>query len=230
MAAAHIVKSPGNLVGDLFNRQAFDGLTRPRLQFRLERTQQGFDRIEVNRGRDSVQSRAKLVENWVEFARAGARIDEAVEFAADFDKYRLKGLRVGVGAAGGGELGVEFVQQPFDRAGVDRCGWKRLKGLSDAIDPPGQVVERARIDRHGSARPSNFLVEPRRDLLQAPLNRRERGRGGRALDLLTGSREQRGQLGGLGMGSRTHTKPLDAVSQLADLALQPLKRRRSQHG
>ena len=168
------------------------------------------------------------MENRVQLARADLRVSEAVELVADFDKYRLEGLGVGVGAAGGGELGVEIAQEPFDGAGVDRCGRERLKRLADAIDAARQVVERARIDRRGSVRASDFLIEPRRDLLETPLDRDERRRGRRAFDLSTGFREKRGHLGGLEVRSGTCAEPLDAVSQFADLALQPLKRRRAQ--
>ena len=170
------------------------------------------------------------MENRVQPPRADLRIGEAIELVADFDKYRLEGLGVGVGTAGGGELGVEIAQKPFDGAGVDRCGRKRLERLADAINASRQVVERARIERCGSVRASEFLIEPRRDLLQTPLDRDER-RGGRgAFDLPTGFREQRGHLGGLEVGSGTRAKPLDAVGQFADLALQPFERRRAQRG
>ena len=203
---------------------------RPRLQFRLERTQQGFDRIEVN-GDATASSRAP--NSWrigSSCARAGLRVDEAVELVADFDKYRLEGLSIGVGAAGGGELGVEIAQKPFDRAGVDRCGRSASRDCrtpsirrAKSSNGPGSIAA-------GGVRASNFLIEPRRDLLQAPLDRGERRRGGGAFDLSTGFREKRGHLGGLEVGSGTYAEPLDAVSQFADLALQPLKRRRAQRG
>ena len=106
--------------------------------------------------------------------RPDLRASEAVELAGDFGEDRLEGLGVGVGAAGDGELGVEIAQEPFDGAGVDRCERKRLKRLADAINTARQVVERAGIDRRGSVRSSDLLIEPRRDLFQTSLDRDKR--------------------------------------------------------
>ena len=150
MAGAHIVKAAGDLVGDLFNDLPIDGRSGARLELGFKRTQQRLDRTEINRRRDRVESRAELVENRLQLARAGLGVSEAVELVADFDEYRLEGLRIGVGAAGGGELGVEIAQKRFDRAGVDRCGRARLERLADAVDAARQVVKRAGIDATGA--------------------------------------------------------------------------------
>ena len=85
-----------------------------------------------------------------------------------------------------------------------------------------------RIDRRGRVLASDFLIEPGCDILQTPLDRGERLRRRGAFDLPTGFREKLGHLGGLELGSGTYGKSLDAVRQLADLALQPFKRRRAQ--
>ena len=223
-----IVKPARDLVGDLFKNLALDRLGGARLQLGLERAQQGFDRIEVDRRRDRVESRAELVENRVQLPRADLRVSEVVKLVADFGEYRLQRLGVGVGAAGGGKLGVEIVQEPFDWAGVDGRRRKRLKRLADAIDASRQVVERARIERCGSGRPSDFLIEPRRDLLQTLFDRDKRRRRSGALDLSAGFREKRGHLCGLGMGSGARAEPFDAISEFPDLALQPFKRRCAQ--
>ena len=86
---------------------------------------------------------------------------------------------------------------------------------------PGSIAAEA-------VRASEFLIEPRCDLLQTPLDRDERRRGRGAFDLPTGFREKRGHLGGLELGSGARAEPLDAVSQFADLALQPFERGRAQ--
>ncbi len=91
-----------------------------------------------------------------------------------------------------------------------------------------RVVERTGIERHGSVRASDLPIEPRRNLLETQLDRDERGRGRRAFDLSTGFRKKRGHLGGFEVRSGACAEPLDAVSQFADLTLQPLERRRAQ--
>jgi len=148
-----------------------------RIELGLERAQQGLDRIEINPSRDRVKPRSELVENRVQPPRADPRISEPIKFVADFDKYRLKRLGVGGGAAGGGELRVKIVQEPFDWPGVDRRTRERLKRLADLVDTARQVVERAGIDRCGSVGAGECLIKPRGDLLQAPLDCDERGRG-----------------------------------------------------
>ncbi len=168
------------------------------------------------------------MENRIQLPRADCRVSEAVELMTDFGEYRLEGLGIRVGAAGGGELGVEIAQELFDGAGVDRRGRQLLKRLANAINTSRQIIERAWIDCRGSVRASDFLIEPRRDLFQTPLDRGERRWGRRAFDLPTSFLKKRGHLCGLEVGSGTCAELLDAVSQFADLALQPLKRRRAQ--
>ena len=72
------------------------------------------------------------------------------------------------------------------------------------------------------------MIEPRRDLFEALLDRDKRLRGCGAFDLSAGFREKRGHFGGLKVRSGVGGEPLDPVSQFADLALQSLKRRRAQ--
>ncbi len=224
------MKSASDLVGDLLDDLPIDGRGAARLKLGLKRAQQRLDRTEINRRRDCIQSRAELVEDRLQPARADLSVSEAVELVADLDEYRLEGLHIRVAAAGRAELGVEIAQKPFDRTGVDRCGRARLEGFADAVNAARQFVKRSRIDRRGSVRASDFLIEPRRDLLQALLDRDERRRGRGAFDLPTGFGKKLGHLGGFEVRSGTRAEPLDAIGQFADLPLQPFERRRAQRG
>ena len=110
------------------------------------------------------------------------------------------------------------------------AGGQRLQRLPDAVDAAREVVERGRVDRYGIARAGDFLIEPRRDLFEAPLDRGERRGGRRAFDLLAGFGEPRRHLGRFEVRNGACAESLDAIGELADLPLEPLERRRAQRG
>ena len=106
----------------------------------------------------------------------------------------------------------------------------RLERLTHLVDAARQIVERARIDRGRSAGARDFLIEPRRDLLQTPLDRDQRlGRRG-AFDLPPRFGEKSGHLGRLEMGRGACAELLDAVGEFADPPLHPLERRSARGG
>ena len=224
VSGVEILKTTSDLVGDAHGDLPIHERRTARLELGLERMQQGLDRIEIDRGGDRIEPRAEVAENRLKPARADLGVGEAIELAAEFaqnrlepahagvgvgepieldadlGRHRLEGARVGVRGAGGFEFGVEITHELFDRAGVDRSRRARFERLTHVVDASRQVVERARIDRGRSARASDFLIEPRRDLFQTPLDRRQRlGRRG-AFDLPPRFGQKRGHLGRLEMG------------------------------
>ena len=90
---------------------------------------------------------------------------------------------------------------------------------------PRQIVEWAQIDRGRGVGASEFLIEPRRDLFQTSLNRRQRFRRRRAFDLAARFGEKSSNLGRLEIGRGARAELLDAVGKFADPPLHPLKRR-----
>ena len=222
-----ILKTTGDLIGDALGDLPFLKRRTACLELGMERLQRGLDRIEIDRGSDRIEPGADVAKNRLEPARADLGVGEAIELAAefaenrlepahsgvgvrepielevDFGRHRLKSAHVRVRPADRLESGVEIAHELFERAGVDRGRRARLERLTYVVDAPRQLVELVRIDRGGSARTSDFLIEPRRDLFETPLDRRQRfGRRG-AFDLASRFGQKSGNLGGLEMGRGT---------------------------
>ncbi len=163
LAGAHIAKPAGHLVGDVLDDLPLDGRIGGGLELRFERAQQRLDRIEIERGCDRVDSRAKLAERRLQLARAGLAVREAVELVPDFDEHRLKRLRIAVGGPRGVQLGVELAQQHFDRTGVDRCGRDASPATAARCrcGAPGRRTGRGRSRRKRSGGPSPDRAAPR---------------------------------------------------------------------
>ena len=87
-----------------------------------------------------------------------------------------------------------------------------------------------RIDRGGSNGASDFLIEPRRDLLQTPLDRRQRFRRRGAFDLPPRFGQKSGISADSKWGAGLAPSCFDAVGEFADLPLHPLERRGAQSG
>ena len=213
------------MIGDLFNRPEDRGAHSPAPRVGLERAQHGFDRIEVNRRPDRVQSRAELVENWIEFARADARsarrsILRLISTNIDWKAWASESLRPAARA--------------WRQYRVAAFRWGRCRSLRGA---PRGTVGRLRCPGPGPRGPgsiatgafgraiswsSRVAVCSRRRSIET---RPREGRSVRSVDRLPRAESH---LGGLGVGSGACAEPLDAVTQSADLALQPLERRCSQ--
>ena len=102
--------------------------------------------------------------------------------------------------------------------------------MPHVVDAAREVVEQARIDCGRSAGTCDFLIEPRRDLLQTPLDRRQRLERRGAFDLPPRLGQKGGHLGRIGMRRGTCAELLDAIGELADPPLHPLERRGAQSG
>ena len=188
VSGAEFLKTPGDLVGHAVGDLSIRKRRSARVDLGLERTQMCLDRTEIDRRSDRIEPGAEVGENRLEPARAdlgvseaielaaelaqdrlepanaGVRIGEPIELGADLGRHRLEDPRLLVRAATGLEFAVEIAHELFDRAGVDCRRRARFERLTHLVDPPRQVVERARIDSCGRVGASDFLIEPSGDL------------------------------------------------------------------
>ena len=146
VSGVEILKTTGDLVGDAVGDLPIQERRSARLKLGLEPTQQGLDRVEIDRGGDRIEPGAEVAEDGLEPACADLGVGEAIEFAAEFvenrlepahagvgvgepieldvdlGRHRLEGARVPVRPAGTLKSGVEIAHELFDRASVDRGG------------------------------------------------------------------------------------------------------------
>ncbi len=99
-----------------------------------------------------------------------------------------------------------------------------------AVDAAGEILQGARVELGRRRRPAQGLIHALGELFEPTFDRRQRGGRYRTFDLGARVGDQRGEPGRFDLWRGIGGKTVDAVGEVADLALKPFDRHRTRGG